>query len=74
MRDYKRHSEFKGGLLSAVAADTLNREFEVDAPNKVLVTDFTYIRTHEETNPGQMYSITSNFSTTRRVYMATTTA
>lgn len=46
-RGYKRHPGFKGGLLSAVASNTLNREFEVDAPNKVWVTDFTYIRTHE---------------------------
>ena len=33
--------------MSAVAAITLNREFEVDAPNKVWVTEFTYIRTHK---------------------------
>ena len=46
-RGYKRHPGLKGGLLSAVASNTLNREFEVDAPNKVWVTDFTYIRTHE---------------------------
>ena len=47
VRGYKRHRGFKGGLVSTVAANTLNREFEVDAPNKVWVTDFTYIRTHE---------------------------
>ncbi len=50
---YKRHPRFKDGLLSAVAINTLNREFEVDAPIKVCVTDFTYIRTHE----GWLYQI-----------------
>jgi putative transposase len=47
LRGYKRHRGFKGGDFSTVAANTLNREFEVDAPNKVWVTDFTYVRTHE---------------------------
>jgi putative transposase len=47
VRGYKRHPGFKGGLVSTAAANTLNREFEVNAPNKVWVTDFTYIRTHE---------------------------
>ena len=46
-RGYKRHPGFKGGNLSAVAPNTLDRQFEVDEPNKVWVTDFTYIRTHE---------------------------
>jgi hypothetical protein len=27
--------------------DTLNRQFEVEAPDKALVTDITYIHTHE---------------------------
>ena len=47
VRGYKRHPGFKGGPVSTAAANTLNREFEVAAPNKVWVTDFTYIRTHE---------------------------
>jgi len=47
VRGYKRDPGFKRGLVSAVAANTLNREFEVAAPNKVWVTDFTDIRTHE---------------------------
>ena len=46
-RGYKRHPGFKGGKPSQVAPNTLDREFEVDEPNKVWVTDFTYIRTHE---------------------------
>lgn len=46
-RGYKRHRGFNGGDLSHVAPNTLDREFEVDQPNKVWVTDFTYIRTHE---------------------------
>lgn len=46
-RGYKRHKGFKGGDLSHVAPNTLDREFEVDQPNKTWVTDFTYIRTHE---------------------------
>ena len=46
-RGYKRHRGFKGGGLSHVAPNTLDRVFEVDQPNKAWVTDFTYIRTHE---------------------------
>lgn len=46
-RGYKRHKGFKGGGISHVAPNTLARQFEVDQPNKIWVTDFTYIRTHE---------------------------
>ncbi len=46
-RGYKRHRGFKGGDLSHVATNLLNREFEIDEPNQSWVTDFTYIRTHE---------------------------
>lgn len=46
-RGYKKHKGFKGGDLSQVAPNTLNREFEVTEPNQIWVTDFTYIRTHE---------------------------
>ncbi len=35
------------GKVSLVAPNTLNREFSIDEPNKVWVTDFTYIRTYE---------------------------
>ena len=30
-----------------VAANTMDRQFEVDAPDKVWVIDFTYLKTHE---------------------------
>ncbi len=46
-RGYKRHPGFKGGMASHVAPNTLDRQFEIDRPNKVWVTDFTYIRTYE---------------------------
>jgi len=46
-RGYKRHPGFKNGNTSHIAKNTLAREFEVNRPNKVWVTDFTYIRTHE---------------------------
>lgn len=46
-RGYKKHRGFNGGDLSLVVPNTLAREFEVNAPYKVWVTDFTYIRTHE---------------------------
>jgi len=46
-RGYKRHPGFKGGQISHVAPNTLDRQFEVDEPNRAWVTDFTYIRTHE---------------------------
>ena len=46
-RGYKRHPGFKGGKPSQVAPNTLDREFDIDEPNRVWVTDFTYIRTHE---------------------------
>ena len=46
-RGYKRHKGFPGGNVSYVAPNTLDREFQVDHPNQVWVTDFTYIRTYE---------------------------
>jgi putative transposase len=36
-----------GGKPAVVADDTLDRQFEVDAPDVVWVTDITYIKTHE---------------------------
>ena len=47
LRGYKKHRGFKGGDLSLVAPNTLERQFEIDQPNRVWVTDFTYVRTHE---------------------------
>ena len=46
-RGYKRHKGFKGGGVSHVAPNTLDRQFQVRQPNQSWVTDFTYIRTHE---------------------------
>jgi putative transposase len=46
-RGYKRHPGFKGGHVSHAAPNTLSRQFNVEQPNQVWVTDFTYIRTHE---------------------------
>lgn len=40
-RGYKHHPGFKGDNPSTVAPNTLDRQFEVDEPNKVWVTDFT---------------------------------
>lgn len=36
-----------GGKPAVVVTNTLDRQFEVDAPDKVWVTDITYIKTHE---------------------------
>ena len=47
VRGYKRNPSFGGGDVSHTAPNTLNRGFDVAEPNKVWVTDFTYIRTHE---------------------------
>ena len=44
---YKRRPGRYGGKPSVVASNTLDRQFEVDAPDKVWVTDITYIKTHE---------------------------
>lgn len=48
---YKRRPGRYGGKPAVVASNTLDRQFEVDAPDKVRVTDITYIKTHE----GWMY-------------------
>jgi len=37
----------RGGVPSVVAPNHLQRQFDVTEPNKVWVTDITYIRTHE---------------------------
>lgn len=44
---YKRRPGRYGGKPAVVASNTLDRQFEVDAPDKVWVTDITYIKTHE---------------------------
>ena len=44
---YKRRPGGYGGKPSVVANNTLDRQFEVDAPDTVWVTDITYIKTHE---------------------------
>jgi putative transposase len=44
---YKRRPGRFGGKPAVVASNTLDRQFEVDAPDKVWVTDITYIKTHE---------------------------
>ena len=46
-RGYKRHPGFSGGKVSEVAPNTLDRQFVADQPNRVWVTDFTYVRTYE---------------------------
>ncbi len=44
---YKRRLGKYGGKPSVVVDNTLDRQFDVQAPNSVWVTDITYIKTHE---------------------------
>jgi putative transposase len=44
---YKRRPGRYGGKPAVVVTNTLDRQFGVDAPDKVWVTDITYIKTHE---------------------------
>ena len=44
---YKRRPGTYGGKPSVVIDNTLDRQFNVEAPDKVWVTDITYIRTQE---------------------------
>lgn len=44
---YKRRPGRYGGKPAVVADNTLDRQFEVEAPDVVWVTDITYIKTHE---------------------------
>ena len=44
---YKRRSGSLGGKPLLVVNNTLNRQFEVEAPARVWVTDITFIRTPE---------------------------
>ena len=44
---YKRRPGVYGGKPSLAIDNTLNRQFDVEAPDKVWVTDITYIKTYE---------------------------
>jgi len=44
---YKRRPGAYGGRPSVVVDNTLDRQFDVEAPDRAWVTDITYIRTHE---------------------------
>lgn len=44
---YKRRPGSYGGKPSVVADNTLDRQFDVEAPDRVWVTDITYIRAQE---------------------------
>ncbi len=44
---YKRRPGSYGGKPSVVVDNRLERQFDVNAPDRVWVTDITYIRTHE---------------------------
>jgi len=43
---YKKPGRY-GGKPSVIVDNTLDRQFDVDAPDRAWVTDITYIRTHE---------------------------
>jgi putative transposase len=53
-RGYGRRPCIRGGAPAVVAPNLLSQQFSVNAPNKVWVTDITYIRTHE----GWLYQAT----------------
>ena len=44
---YKRRPGTYGGKPSIIVDNTLNRQFDVEAPDRVWVTDITYIKTYE---------------------------
>jgi putative transposase len=44
---YKRRPGSYGGMPSVVVDNTLDRQFDVEAPDRVWVTDITCIRTQE---------------------------
>ena len=44
---YRRHPGPKGGTTAIIAPNHLQQQFDVTEPNRVWVTDITYIRTHE---------------------------
>ena len=53
-RGYGKRPRVRGGAPGVVAPNLLSQQFTVEAPNKVWVTDITYISTHE----GWMYLAT----------------
>lgn len=44
---YQRRPGHRGGQAAVVAPNRLQQQFDVKEPNRVWVTDITYIRTHE---------------------------
>ena len=46
-RGYGKRPRVRGGTPAVVAPNMLEQQFNVSAPNKVWVTDITYISTHE---------------------------
>lgn len=44
---YHRRPGLYGNAIHNVATNALDRQFDVAVPNRVWVTDITYIRTHE---------------------------
>lgn len=44
---YHRRPGKRGGSIADIAPNHLQQQFAVEAPNRVWVTDITYIRTHE---------------------------
>lgn len=60
---YKRRLGRYGGKPAVVESNDRGRQFEVDSPEKVWVTDITYIRTHE----GWLYLAVVNGLFSRRV-------
>jgi putative transposase len=44
---YRRRPGARGGPIAVLAPNHLQRQFDVTEPNRVWVTDITYIRTHE---------------------------
>jgi len=46
-RGYNKRPQHHSGQPAVLTPNHLQREFTVEAPNKVWVTDITYIRTHE---------------------------
>ena len=47
LRGYKRHPGFHAGTVHDLAENQLDRQFTVEKPDAVWVTDFTYVRTYE---------------------------